>query len=168
VIVRRETAGGQSDDVELLIRADDFAAKALALNLQYRFVITGDGYRSKTKRQSGISKSDRVANAARMTMVLYKPGDTRMLTIFRMLQRVLFLIGPLTATFSDASYDAIAQKCIRNSNSQCKDPAKKITEKARNGKLVDVAKQHFGAEDSPIYDEIEQWLQVPPLNVPPP
>ena len=49
-------------------------------------------------KQVANNKADRSAAASRATMVLYKPGDTRMLTVFRMLARVLFLLEPLVAT----------------------------------------------------------------------
>lgn len=104
--------------------------------------------------------ADRTRAASRETMVLYKPGDTRMLTVFRMLARILFLVEPLVATFNDTTYTDIAQKCIRNYNGQCKDPTKRITKKSRDGKLLDVAKANFGSSDATIYTEINEWLQV--------
>ena len=109
---------------------------------------------------TATTKADRSAAASRATMLLYKPGDTRMLTVFRMLARVLFLLEPLVATFNDTTYDALAQKCIKNYNAQCKDNAKKITMRDTSGKLVDVAKANFGSSTAPLYTEIEEWLQL--------
>lgn len=106
------------------------------------------------KKAAG-TRADRVRAASRMMMVLYKPGDTRMLTVFRMLARILFLIGPITAFFNDTKYDALAQKCIKNYNSQCKDASKKVTKRDGAGKLLDVAKSNFGSESCSIYKAIE-------------
>lgn len=111
-------------------------------------------------KNAAKTRADRVRAASRQTMVLYKPGDTRMLTVFRMLARILFLIGPITAFFNDTEYDDLAQKCIKNYNANCKDPAKKITKRGSDKLLLDVAKANFAGKTASIYAEIEEWLQV--------
>jgi len=55
----------------------------------------------------------RRACKACMAMLLYKKGDTRMLSIFKLLFRTLYLMEPLVAVFSDARYSAMAQKATR-------------------------------------------------------
>ena len=112
------------------------------------------------KAKSQGDKGARAAAKSRQTMVLYKPGDTRMLTMFRMLARCLFLVGPLVAMFNDASYPAIAQKCIKNYNAQCKEQSKKIKKRAAGGAFIDITYDYFGSANSPIYKDIDEWLST--------
>ena len=94
------------------------------------------------------------------TMVMYKPGDTRMLSTFQMLMRILFLMEPLVNMFNHPSYEAIAQKCIKNYNAQCKDKNKKVNKRDSDGKFVDIAELNYGAKVSSIWEEIHVFLQV--------
>ena len=66
------------------------------------------------KKTAASNRKDRVRFASKMTMVLYKPGDTRMLTVFRnpMLSRVFYLMDPPIAMLNHPEYTAIAQTCI--------------------------------------------------------
>ena len=79
------------------------------------------------KKKTASNGKDRVRFASKMTMVLYKPGDTRMLTVFWMLSRVFYLMDPLIAMFNDPAYTAIAQKCIKNYNSNADATEKNIS-----------------------------------------
>ena len=71
-------------------------------------------------------------------MALYKPGDTRMLTVFRMLSRVFYLMDPLIAMFNDPEYTAIAQKCIKNYNSNA-DATKNFKKRNSDNLFNDIA-----------------------------
>ena len=54
------------------------------------------------KTQASKTPKERKACSSRKTMVLYKPGDTRMLSVFKLLFRILMLMDPLIAMFNDA------------------------------------------------------------------
>ena len=118
--------------------------------------------RAYFKKQRAATKGrDRSRYANMMSMVLFMPGDTRMLAVFRMLFRILFLQEPLVAMFNHPDYEVIAQKCIKNYNSQCKDATKKkVNKRTSDGKYVDIAELNFGAKSSPIWEEIHVFLQV--------
>lgn len=101
----------------------------------------------------------RRACKSRMKMLLYKKGDTRMLSIFKLLFRTLYLMEPLVAVFSDARYAPMAQKAIKQYNAQASHE-KKIKKRTGMGQFVDSMFDTFGGADRPIWDEIETWLQA--------
>ena len=72
------------------------------------------------EHKAAKNHSDKSAATARKTMSLYKPGDTRMLTGFRLLYRTMFLMKALVAMFSDAKYDSIAQSIMSDHNKSSK------------------------------------------------
>ena len=112
----------------------------------------------QAKYDSCSDPKARRACAARKTMTLYKKGDTRMLSIFKLLFRTLSLMGPLVATFGDARYKAMAQKVIRQYNGQA--TRERRIKKNADGTFFDSMFNTFGAATSEIWDEIETWLQA--------
>ena len=60
----------------------------------------------QAKADATACPRERHACRSRMTMALYKKGDTRMLSIFKLLFRTLYLMEPLVAVFTDARYPA--------------------------------------------------------------
>ena len=113
----------------------------------------------QAKLDASACRKERQACRSRMTMALYKKGDTRMLIIFKLLFRTLFLMEPLVAVFTDARYSAMAQKAIRQYNSQASGE-KKIKKRTASGVFVDSMFDAFGSMEREIWDEIETWLQA--------
>ena len=85
-------------------------------------------------------------------MVLYKMGDTRMLSLFRMLARIVFCTDILAAFFTDPRYDVEAQKVIKNYNASAS-ADKKIKKRSGAGGFVDLAKDTFGTVQGCVWME---------------
>ena len=113
----------------------------------------------QAKADATACPRERHACRSRMTMALYKKGDTRMLSIFKLLFRTLYLMEPLVAVFTDARYPAMAQRAIRQYNSQAT-AEKKIKKRTGSGLFVDSMFDTFGSMEKGIWDEIEIWLQA--------
>jgi hypothetical protein len=112
-----------------------------------------------TKQAETTDTKEKQRYAMRKKMVLYKPGDTRMLSVFKLLFRTFILRDCIIAMFSSSSYKSAAQKAMAAYNSGQKDQGKKF-KRASGGKLKDTLAPEFANADSNIWTEIELWLQA--------
>ena len=92
--------------------------------------------------------------------MLYKPGDTRMMSVFKEIFRTSALQGPICALFGDGKYKTMAQKIMESYNRTCKDPSKKFKKRARSSVFVDDLDDAFGHDSFTIWTQMELWLQV--------
>ena len=97
------------------------------------------------------------AYASKKDMGLYTPGDTRMLSTFKMMFRILCLRGPLLAMFANAKYAASAQKAIIAYNTTAK-PSKKVKKRSCGGEFVDVYFDTFGSPSGTIWDHFPRFM----------
>ena len=93
-------------------------------------------------------------------MVLYKPGDTRMLSVFKLFFRIIMHMSPLIAMFNDADYKVAAQKAMISYNSTTKKRGKKFKKRGRGSELIDPLADLFGSEQAPLWKEMELWLKA--------
>ena len=101
----------------------------------------------------------RRACRARETMGLYRPGDTRMLTTFKMLFRNTFLRTCLVGLFQHPDYEEAAQRAIATYNGAQCDAAKKIKKRGGGGIFVDQVYVTFSRGDNQVYHDNEAFLQ---------
>ena len=114
----------------------------------------------EAKMEEATTPAQRRACANRKCCVLYRPGDTRMLSIFKLFFRIFMLMEPLIAMFNDADYKKAAQKAMVAYNATTKQRQKKFKKRDRGSGLVDPLASLFGNEDCPIWKEMELWLKA--------
>jgi hypothetical protein len=104
---------------------------------------------------------DKASYSSKMEMRLYMPGDTRMLTVFKMFFRIVVLRDVLVALFTDTEYQLVAQKAMKGYNSRTGVPEiKKYKKKIGGINLIDPNAESFGGIDKPIWASLERWCQT--------
>jgi len=110
-------------------------------------------------KQQAESAADKAKYSSKMCMTLYMPGDTRMLTIFKLFFRLLVLKEPLLAMFSDPEYKLAAQKAMKGYNARTGVPPEKKY-RSRGQSFIDPCAETFGGENKPIWESLERWCQA--------
>lgn len=87
---------------------------------------------------------DHFTDKRKHDLSLYMPGETRMMTVFKMLLRILVLWDPLASLCSSADYDTASQKALK-AWSDRQEPDNKLT--IVNGRYIDRVKHSFTSQD---------------------
>jgi hypothetical protein len=90
---------------------------------------------------------------------LYQPGDTRMLSVFRMVYRVILLKTALVSTFNDVRYAGYAQRALKAKNTAAKSAGEKMAKNPETGAFVDHVFDVFGSSDKPIWETLQFWCR---------
>ena len=126
------------------------------------------------KRNNAETEAERRSCTMRMKSVLYKPGDTRMLSVFKMLFRTFVLREPIQAMLTSPAYKRAAQAAMATYNSQTKTGKKykkvielslvtiqltyALSQRGRGADFVDPLADAFNSEST--WKDIEMWLQA--------